>query len=57
MLEMQLLLQKIKNMSLLKSLALTLEDADLMIKECETNGKAFVVKQNRFNPVIKLKKL
>lgn len=40
-----------------KPMALTLEDADLMIKECETNEvKLFVVKQNRFNlPVIKLK--
>ena len=40
-----------------KPMALTLDDADLMIKACETNGiKLFVVKQNRFNvPVIKLR--
>jgi predicted dehydrogenase len=40
-----------------KPMALTLNDADDMIKACDKNGcKLFVVKQNRFNvPVIKLK--
>lgn len=40
-----------------KPMALTLDDADLMIRACETNGiKLFVVKQNRFNvPVVKLR--
>ncbi len=40
-----------------KPMALTLEDADNMIKACDMNGsKLFVVKQNRFNvPVQKLR--
>lgn len=40
-----------------KPMALTIDDADDMISECEKNGCAlFVVKQNRFNvPVIKLR--
>lgn len=40
-----------------KPIALTLDDADAMIKACDKNGcKLFVVKQNRFNvPVVKLK--
>jgi UDP-N-acetyl-2-amino-2-deoxyglucuronate dehydrogenase len=40
-----------------KPMALTLDDADAMIKACDKNGcKLFVVKQNRFNvPVVKLK--
>ena len=38
-----------------KPMALTLDDADAMIKACDTSGcKLFVVKQNRFNvPVVK----
>jgi predicted dehydrogenase len=40
-----------------KPMALTLDDADAMIKSCDINGiKLFVVKQNRFNvPVLKLR--
>jgi len=40
-----------------KPMALTLSDADAMIKACDNNGcKLFVVKQNRFNvPVLKLR--
>jgi UDP-N-acetyl-2-amino-2-deoxyglucuronate dehydrogenase len=40
-----------------KPMALTLTDADAMIKACDENGvKLFVVKQNRYNlPVLKLK--
>ena len=40
-----------------KPMALTLDDADKMIKSCdENNVKLFVVKQNRFNvPIVKLK--
>jgi len=40
-----------------KPMALTLSDADAMIKSCNDNGiKLFVVKQNRFNrPVVKLR--
>lgn len=40
-----------------KPMALSLSDADLMIKECDLAGvKLFIVKQNRFNlPVMKLK--
>lgn len=39
-----------------KPMALTLDDADAMIKACDENGiKLFIVKQNRYNlPVIKL---
>lgn len=39
-----------------KPMALTLNDADAMIKACDENGvKLFVVKQNRYNlPVLKL---
>lgn len=40
-----------------KPMALTLEDADAMIRSCDEHGcKLFVVKQNRFNvPVMKLR--
>jgi UDP-N-acetyl-2-amino-2-deoxyglucuronate dehydrogenase len=40
-----------------KPMALTLDDADAMIKACDAAGvKLFVVKQNRFNvPVVKLR--
>lgn len=40
-----------------KPLALTLDDADAMIKACDEAGvRLFVVKQNRFNvPVVKLR--
>lgn len=40
-----------------KPMALTLDDADAMIRACDENGvKLFVVKQNRFNvPVVKLR--
>ncbi|MCB1857680.1 MAG: Gfo/Idh/MocA family oxidoreductase [Gammaproteobacteria bacterium] len=40
-----------------KPMALTLDDADAMIKACDQNGcRLFVVKQNRFNvPVLKLR--
>lgn len=40
-----------------KPMALTLIDADSMIKACDANGiKLFVIKQNRFNvPVLKLR--
>jgi UDP-N-acetyl-2-amino-2-deoxyglucuronate dehydrogenase len=40
-----------------KPMALSLKDADNMIKECkENNCKLFVIKQNRFNvPVVKLR--
>lgn len=40
-----------------KPMALTLDDADLMIRACDkAGGKLFVVKQNRFNvPVVKLR--
>ncbi len=40
-----------------KPMALTLDDADDMIKACDENGcRLFVVKQNRFNvPVVKLR--
>ena len=40
-----------------KPMALTLEDADAMIRVCDENGvKLFVVKQNRYNlPVMKLR--
>lgn len=40
-----------------KPMALTLDDADAMIRACDThNCKLFVIKQNRFNlPVIKLR--
>ena len=40
-----------------KPMALTLDDADQMIRACDQNGvRLFVIKQNRFNlPVLKLK--
>lgn len=40
-----------------KPMALTLDDADAMIRACDENGcRLFVVKQNRFNvPVVKLR--
>ena len=40
-----------------KPMALTLDDADLMINACEENAcKLFIIKQNRFNvPVVKLR--
>lgn len=40
-----------------KPMALTLDDADAMIKACDSSGiRLFVVKQNRFNvPVVKLR--
>lgn len=40
-----------------KPMALTLKDADMMIKACEESGvKLFVIKQNRFNlPIVKLR--
>jgi UDP-N-acetyl-2-amino-2-deoxyglucuronate dehydrogenase len=40
-----------------KPMALTLDDADAMIRACDSNGcRLFVVKQNRFNlPVVKLR--
>jgi UDP-N-acetyl-2-amino-2-deoxyglucuronate dehydrogenase len=46
-----------KHIMVEKPMALTLEDADNMIKACDKEGiKLFVVKQNRFNlPVIKLR--
>lgn len=46
-----------KNIIVEKPMALTLHDADEMIKACSENScKLFVVKQNRFNlPVVKLK--
>jgi UDP-N-acetyl-2-amino-2-deoxyglucuronate dehydrogenase len=46
-----------KHMVVEKPMALTLDDADEMIRACDINGvKLFVVKQNRFNvPVRKLR--
>jgi UDP-N-acetyl-2-amino-2-deoxyglucuronate dehydrogenase len=46
-----------KHMMVEKPMALTLDDADAMIRACDANGvKLFVVKQNRFNvPVQKLR--
>ena len=46
-----------KHIMVEKPMALTLEDADSMIKACDSNNcKLFVVKQNRFNvPVAKLR--
>lgn len=46
-----------KHVVLEKPMALTLDDADSMIRACDENGiKLFVVKQNRFNvPVQKLR--
>jgi len=46
-----------KNIMVEKPMALTLDDADDMIRACDENGvKLFVVKQNRFNvPVMKLR--
>jgi len=40
-----------------KPMALSISDADVMIKTCDENGvKLFVVKQNRYNPpIVKLK--
>jgi predicted dehydrogenase len=38
-----------------KPMALTLDDADSMIRECDANGvRLFVVKQNRYNPPVQL---
>ena len=44
-----------KHIMVEKPMALTLDDADRMIHECDSNGvRLFVVKQNRFNlPVVK----
>jgi UDP-N-acetyl-2-amino-2-deoxyglucuronate dehydrogenase len=46
-----------KHIMVEKPMALTVEDADSMIKACdENNCKLFIIKQNRFNiPVVKLK--
>jgi predicted dehydrogenase len=46
-----------KNIVVEKPMALTLDDADAMIRACDENGcRLFVVKQNRFNvPVVKLR--
>ena len=46
-----------KHVMVEKPMALTLDDADAMIKACDRHGcKLFVVKQNRFNvPVVKLR--
>ncbi len=46
-----------KHIMVEKPMALTLDDADAMIKACDRYGcKLFVVKQNRFNtPVVKLR--
>ena len=46
-----------KHMMVEKPMALTLDDADSMIRACDESGvKLFVVKQNRFNvPVLKLR--
>ncbi|MFC1652372.1 Gfo/Idh/MocA family protein [Planctomycetota bacterium] len=46
-----------KDMMVEKPMALTLDDADAMIRACDENGtRLFVIKQNRFNvPVIKLR--
>ncbi|HAE41088.1 MAG TPA: oxidoreductase [Candidatus Riflebacteria bacterium] len=40
-----------------KPMALTLDDADMMIRACDSHGcRLFVIKQNRFNvPVVKLR--
>lgn len=47
----------VENIIVEKPMALTLPDADRMIRKCEkTNTRLFVVKQNRFNvPVVKLR--
>jgi UDP-N-acetyl-2-amino-2-deoxyglucuronate dehydrogenase len=46
-----------KHLVVEKPMALTLDDADAMIRTCELNGvRLFVVKQNRFNlPIVKLR--
>ena len=46
-----------KHLVVEKPMALTLDDADEMIRVCDANGiRLFVVKQNRFNvPVVKLR--
>ncbi|HHB92318.1 MAG TPA: Gfo/Idh/MocA family oxidoreductase [Thioploca sp.] len=46
-----------KHIMVEKPMALTLDDADAMIRACDQNGiKLFVIKQNRFNvPVVKLR--
>lgn len=46
-----------KDIMVEKPMALTLDDADEMIKECDKNNcRLFVIKQNRFNiPVVKLR--
>ena len=47
-----------KHLVVEKPMALTLSDADKMIRACDLNGiKLFIVQQNRFNvPVVKLRK-
>ena len=46
-----------KDLMVEKPMALTLDDADLMISECDKHScRLFVVKQNRFNvPIVKLR--
>jgi UDP-N-acetyl-2-amino-2-deoxyglucuronate dehydrogenase len=46
-----------KDIMVEKPMALTLDDADAMIKECDKNNcRLFVIKQNRFNiPIVKLR--
>ena len=46
-----------KDIMVEKPMALTIEDADSMIRECDKNAcRLFVIKQNRFNvPVVKLR--
>ena len=45
----------VENIIVEKLMALTIEDADKMIKACDENGsKLFIVKQNRFNKPVQL---